>query len=164
MGHCCVPFDVCSVLILCKLWVAPSTFVKAPLCDQRWVQSVAGAEPSMAQCDHDQWEDRNSAWLIIPSAIITSSCYPAQPWRKKKKYLLSDKRVWKTFLEVPLISGCWWAGRRGGERRIRNYFVSCTHKKGFPVSCLINRQNFTPCRHSSSVLPLFFRMLPLGSL
>lgn len=52
------------------------------------------------------------------------------PWGKKK-YLLSDKRVWKTFLEIPFISGCWWAERRGEERRIRNYFVPCTQKNRF---------------------------------
>lgn len=61
MGHCCVTFDVCSVLILCKLWGVPPPFVEAPLHDHRWAQSLVGAEPSMAQCDHDQREDSNSA-------------------------------------------------------------------------------------------------------
>lgn len=133
--------------------------------DHRWVQSLVGAEPSMAQCAHDQWEDSNSAWLIIPSAIISSSCCPAQPWCRqclgeKTNIFLSDKRVWKTFL----IFGCDEL-RREGEKEELEIIVCHAHtKKVFLLlSCLINRQNFTPCRPSSPVLPLFLRLLPLGS-
>lgn len=77
MGHCSVTFAVCSVLTLqivgCPISLGEGTFV--------WSQ--VGAEPSRAQCDYGHWEDSNSAWLIIPSAITSSSCCPAQPWGRQ---------------------------------------------------------------------------------
>lgn len=54
-GHCYVAFHVCSVVILCKLWVVPSTFVKAPLHERRWVQSLVGVDPSMAPVGGQQF-------------------------------------------------------------------------------------------------------------
>lgn len=163
--------DFSNGTLLCHLWCllcADSLqIVGCPISlgEGTFVWSQVGAEPSRAQCDRDHWEDSNSASLIIPSAIISSSCCPAQPWCRQ---CLGERRnicPTKGSEKPSSFIGCGELGREGEKEELEIIVCRAHTKKLFLfLSCLISRQNFTPCRCSSSVLPLFCRLLPLGSL
>lgn len=108
---------------------------------------------------------RNSAWLFIPSVILAVLHCLGVALEKKEIFVAWQKGL-KT---LPKSSSYFWLliiwERGEGEKEELEIIVCNAHtRKVFLfLSCLINRQNFTPCRCSSSVLPPFCRLLPLGS-